>query len=56
MPPAVWEGVGYQVMFPDGVQRPLAAPEDPVVPIPVVLAPPMPYWGAPTPWQGPTYR
>nr|WP_245871270.1 PrsW family intramembrane metalloprotease [Asanoa hainanensis] len=56
VPPAVWDGAGYQVMFPDGVQRPLAAPEDPVVPIPVVLAPPVPYYGPPAPYWGPTYR
>ncbi|MEV0715200.1 PrsW family intramembrane metalloprotease [Asanoa sp. NPDC050611] len=45
VPPAVWDGVGYRVMFPDGVQRALPAPEEPVVPIPVVLAPPVPYYG-----------
>jgi RsiW-degrading membrane proteinase PrsW (M82 family) len=51
VPPAIWDGVRYQVMFPDGVQRPLPAPDDPVVPIPVVLAPPVPYYGPP-----PSYR
>ena len=36
-PPAVWDGRGYQIVFPDGVRRPLAAPAEPVVPIPVAL-------------------
>jgi hypothetical protein len=44
MPRAVWDGVGYQVTFPDGAVRGLAAPEQPVVPVPVLLAPyPYPY-------------
>ncbi|GIF76824.1 PrsW family intramembrane metalloprotease [Asanoa siamensis] len=47
VPPALWDGERYEVMFPDGVRRPLPAPEDPVVPIPVVLAPPRPYYGGP---------
>jgi RsiW-degrading membrane proteinase PrsW (M82 family) len=47
VPPAVWDGEHYRVVFPDGVQRPLPAPEEPVVPIPVVLAPPVPYYGYP---------
>jgi len=36
-PPAVWDGANYRVLFPDGVQRTLGAPDEPVVPIPVVL-------------------
>jgi RsiW-degrading membrane proteinase PrsW (M82 family) len=56
VPPAIWDGTSYHVMFPDGVQRPLAAPDDPVVPIPVVLAPPVPYYGPPMPYSGPPYR
>ncbi|HEX5598008.1 MAG TPA: PrsW family intramembrane metalloprotease [Micromonosporaceae bacterium] len=41
-PRAVWGGNRYHVTFPDGVQRSLDAPNEPVVPIPVVLAPPPP--------------
>ncbi|GIF56877.1 hypothetical protein Air01nite_29720 [Asanoa iriomotensis] len=51
VPPAVWDGERYRVMFPDGVQRDLPAPEDPVVPIPVVLAPPVPYYGPRMPYR-----
>jgi RsiW-degrading membrane proteinase PrsW (M82 family) len=40
---AVWDGSRYHVTFPDGVRRTLDAPIEPVVPIPVVLAPPAPY-------------
>ena len=36
-PAAVWDGGRYHVTFPDGVRRTLDAPDDPVVPIPVVL-------------------
>ncbi|HEY0699783.1 MAG TPA: PrsW family intramembrane metalloprotease, partial [Micromonospora sp.] len=39
-PTALWDGERYHVTFPDGVRRPLDAPDQPVVPIPVVLAPP----------------
>jgi hypothetical protein len=38
-PPAVWDGAQYHVAFPDGVVRVLPAPEQPVVPVPVRLAP-----------------
>ncbi|MEV1285894.1 PrsW family intramembrane metalloprotease [Micromonospora sp. NPDC049679] len=38
-PDAVWDGERYQVMFPDGVRRTVEAPDEPVVPIPVVFAP-----------------
>ncbi|GFJ90992.1 hypothetical protein Prum_046340 [Phytohabitans rumicis] len=41
-PPAIWDGVRYQVRFPDGVTRTLDAPDEPVVPVPVVLTPPPP--------------
>jgi hypothetical protein len=41
-PPAIWDGERYRLTFPDGVTRTLEAPDDPVVPIPVVLAPPPP--------------
>jgi hypothetical protein len=43
-PPAVWDGRGYQITFPDGVTRGVAAPEDPVMPVPVRL-PTYPYGG-----------
>ncbi|GAA2647528.1 PrsW family intramembrane metalloprotease [Paractinoplanes durhamensis] len=38
-PPAFWDGVNYQLMFPDGVARTVAPPESPVVPVPVRMAP-----------------
>jgi protease PrsW len=52
VPRAVWDGQRYHVAFPDGVVRPLPAPEQPVVPVPVRLAPPVP---PPPPAYGPTY-
>jgi RsiW-degrading membrane proteinase PrsW (M82 family) len=39
MPHAVWDGARYHVRFPDGAMRTLDPPEQPVVPLPVVLAP-----------------
>jgi RsiW-degrading membrane proteinase PrsW (M82 family) len=39
-PAAVWDGARYHVTFPDGQRRPLDPPPEPVVPIPVLLAPP----------------
>ncbi|MFS8478459.1 MAG: PrsW family intramembrane metalloprotease [Micromonosporaceae bacterium] len=42
VPPAHWDGSRYHVTFPDGVRRTVAAPPEPVVPIPVPLAPPRP--------------
>jgi protease PrsW len=48
-PAARWDGARYQVTFPDGVARTLEAPDQPVVPIPVVLTPPPP---APPPHYG----
>jgi RsiW-degrading membrane proteinase PrsW (M82 family) len=39
-PVAVWDGHRYHITFPDGVRRTLDAPDEPVVPIPVVLTPP----------------
>jgi RsiW-degrading membrane proteinase PrsW (M82 family) len=39
-PAAIWDGSRYHVTFPDGVRRPVDPPDEPVVPIPVVLAPP----------------
>jgi RsiW-degrading membrane proteinase PrsW (M82 family) len=41
-PPAVWDGARYHLTFPDGVTRTVDAPDEPVVPIPVVMAPPPP--------------
>jgi RsiW-degrading membrane proteinase PrsW (M82 family) len=38
-PQAVWDGQQYHVAFPDGVVRTLAEPDQPVVPVPVRLAP-----------------
>ncbi|MCW6007910.1 PrsW family intramembrane metalloprotease [Micromonospora sp. CPCC 205371] len=51
-PRAVWDGSHYHLMFPDGVTRTVDAPDEPVVPIPVVLAPPLP---PPPPFPG-TFR
>ena len=47
MPQAFWDGTGYQIAFPDGVTRAVAAPDEPVVPVPVRLPPPppVPAWG-----------
>ena len=56
-PVGVWDGHRYHLRFPDGSQRVVEAPEEPVVPIPVVLAAPPPppaYPGYPPPgWYGP---
>lgn len=57
-PVGVWDGHRYHLRFPDGSKRTVDAPEDPVVPIPVVLAappPPAPYPGhhPPPGWYGP---
>ncbi|MEU4370459.1 PrsW family intramembrane metalloprotease [Micromonospora chersina] len=41
-PVGVWDGQRYHLRFPDGSQRAVEAPDEPVVPIPVVLAPPPP--------------
>jgi hypothetical protein len=38
-PRAFWDGRRYQIMFPDGAVRALDPPEQPVVPVPVVLSP-----------------
>ncbi len=50
-PIALWDGLRYQLTFPDGVRRPVNAPPEPVVPVPVVLAPmpPPPPFGYPGP-------
>ncbi|MFG1896660.1 PrsW family intramembrane metalloprotease [Micromonospora zamorensis] len=50
-PTGVWDGSRYHLRFPDGTQRPVDAPDEPVVPIPVVLAPAAPAVGyAPSGW------
>jgi hypothetical protein len=41
-PVGVWDGERYHLTFPDGVRRTVDPPGEPVVPIPVVLAPPPP--------------
>ncbi|MGN9776031.1 PrsW family intramembrane metalloprotease [Micromonospora sp. H33] len=56
-PVGVWDGRRYHLRFPDGSQRPVDAPDEPVVPIPVVLAPPppppiFPGYGPPPGWPG----
>jgi protease PrsW len=49
MPEAFWDGTSYHIAFPDGVTRTVAAPDEPVVPVPVHLPPqPVPVapaWG-----------
>jgi RsiW-degrading membrane proteinase PrsW (M82 family) len=45
MPPAFWDGTGYQITFPDGVTRHVDAPDEPVVPVPVRL-PAYPPWNS----------
>ncbi|GIM93552.1 PrsW family intramembrane metalloprotease [Paractinoplanes toevensis] len=54
-PQAFWDGVNYQLLFPDGVARTVAAPESPVVPVPIRLAPAYhPYGGGyPQPFSAP---
>ena len=51
MPRAFWDGASYQIAFPDGVTRTVAPPEEPVVPVPVRLATPMPVYAG----YGPQY-
>ncbi|SCG53773.1 PrsW family intramembrane metalloprotease [Micromonospora inositola] len=56
-PVGVWDGQRYHLRFPDGSQRAVPAPDEPVVPIPVVLTPPPPpahpaAYGPPG-WYGP---
>jgi RsiW-degrading membrane proteinase PrsW (M82 family) len=55
-PRAVWDGGRYHLTFPDGAVRTLDAPEQPVVPVPVVLTPARPPAGYPVPGHpGPGY-
>ncbi len=48
-PRAWWAGSGYQIQFPDGSVRPVAAPYLPVVPIPFAAYAPAPATGWPPP-------
>ncbi|MFD2767634.1 PrsW family intramembrane metalloprotease [Micromonospora eburnea] len=41
-PIGIWDGRHYHLRFPDGSRRAVEAPDEPVVPIPVVLTPPPP--------------
>jgi RsiW-degrading membrane proteinase PrsW (M82 family) len=53
-PPVRWDGQRYLVDFPDGVQRPVDQPAEPVVPVPMVLVPVGPPAGyGPPPGYGP---
>jgi len=45
VPPAVWDGDRYRIAFPDGAAREVPAPDEPVVPIPVVLTAHPPSFG-----------
>ncbi|MEV6600603.1 PrsW family intramembrane metalloprotease [Actinoplanes sp. NPDC051346] len=60
-PHAFWDGVSYQIAFPDGVTRTVSPPDEPVVPVPVRIPPPMPVYagygppagyGSPSPGYG----
>jgi RsiW-degrading membrane proteinase PrsW (M82 family) len=54
MPRAFWDGQSYRIAFPDGVIRAVEAPDEPVVPVPVRLAPqPIPMWAGPAGGYGP---
>ncbi|MEU4566488.1 PrsW family intramembrane metalloprotease [Micromonospora sp. NPDC023956] len=53
-PVGIWDGQRYHLRFPDGLERPVDPPDEPVVPIPVVLAPPPPaHVPGPLGWYGP---
>jgi hypothetical protein len=55
-PQAFWDGVNYHIVFPDGIQRTLPAPADPVVPVPIrlpVYSPYAPAYAPPGPGYGP---
>ena len=51
VPVGIWDGHRYHLRFPDGTQRSVEAPDEPVVPIPVVLVAPPPRFGPPG-WYG----
>ncbi|MBG0566812.1 PrsW family intramembrane metalloprotease [Actinoplanes sp. NEAU-A11] len=44
-PSAWWDGQSYRITFPDGVVRTVAPPAEPVMPVPMRLAPPPVYPG-----------
>jgi len=52
-PRAWWSNGAYQIQFPDGVVRTVAAPVLPVVPVPLALTPPMAPPAGPAPWLPP---
>jgi hypothetical protein len=56
-PRAWWSDGAYQIQFPDGVVRPVRAPELPVVPVPFTVIAALPVPAAHTPWlpPGPGY-
>jgi RsiW-degrading membrane proteinase PrsW (M82 family) len=53
VPRGVWDGGHYHLTFPDGMVRTVDPPEQPVVPVPVILAPPGPPPGYGPPGHGP---
>lgn len=55
-PRGVWTGEAYQLLFPDGVVRTVPAPPEPVVPVPVQLAPQPPPYGYPVPYGYQPFR
>lgn len=52
VPPARWDGLRYEIRFPDGSARLVAPPAEPVLPLPVPLpaAPPPPVVRPPDPY------
>jgi protease PrsW len=55
VPPSRWDGQRYEITFPDGSRRLVAAPAEAVMPLPVPLPPPVPV-PAPPPWYPYGYR
>jgi RsiW-degrading membrane proteinase PrsW (M82 family) len=64
VPPSRWDGQRYEITFPDGSRRAVAAPPEPVMPLPVPLPPPVPVPAPlsrppgvpPAPWHPYGYR
>ncbi|MFC7273897.1 PrsW family glutamic-type intramembrane protease [Paractinoplanes rhizophilus] len=52
-PQSFWDGINYHIVFPDGVPRTLPPPADPVVPVPIRLAPAHPAYAYTPPGYGP---
>ena len=52
-PRAWWSNGSYQIQFPDGVVRPVRAPDLPVVPVPFTVTAPLPVPTAHAPWLPP---